>query len=308
MQSGKTTNFTAVLAKAVDRGYRLIIVLAGIHNELRRQTQSRLSDDLVRANPELWHALTRPEHDFQPPAAAQAFFGRYARQPVLCVVKKNGRVLRKLIDWLNEADRQLRSVPAIVIDDEADQAAVATARINPLIRELLQSLPRAAYIGYTATPFANLLIDPSAGDLYPEHFIVELPTSPHHYGTEVLFGRPPREDEDPNSVPGGKPMIRRVPDEEVSEVRPLTATDVDGFSVRVVGELRRAVLWFWLATAVRRSRGPVPHSTMLIHTSVRVSVQEAFRSPLEGFRKQTFEKLTLRGPATAQRTTGTVGG
>lgn len=296
VQSGKTTNFTAVAAKAADRGYRLIIVLAGIHNELRRQTQERLTNDLVDPNAELWHSLTKPERDFDPPAAAQAFFGRYAQQPVLCVVKKNGHVLRRLIDWLKEAETQLRSVPAIVIDDEADQAAVATARINPLVRELLDALPRVAYVGYTATPFANLLIDPSADDLYPEDFIVDLPKPRHHYGTEVLFGRPPRGDEDPNEAPAGKPMIRQVPDDEVSEVRPLTNADVDGFSVRIVGELRRSVLWFWLATAARRKRGAVPHSTMLIHTSVRVAVHEAFRGPLESFRARSFEKVVEQDP------------
>jgi hypothetical protein len=113
VQSGKTTNYTGVVAKAADRGYRLVIVLAGIHNELRRQTQNRLIARLIDPNPELWHQLTDPDRDFHPQANAPSYFARYSRQKVLCVVKKNAVVLRKLIAWLGEASQQLsRSLPS----------------------------------------------------------------------------------------------------------------------------------------------------------------------------------------------------
>ncbi len=74
-----------------------------------------------------------------------------------------------------DGSEYLADCPALIIDDEADQATVATETINPLIIEILGRLPKSAYVGYTATPFANLLIDPSAEDLYPEDFIVDLP-------------------------------------------------------------------------------------------------------------------------------------
>ncbi len=295
VQSGKTTNFTSVAAKAADRGYRLFIVLAGVHNELRRQTQKRLIRQLIDANPEFWHQLTGPEHDFQPIHNAPAFFGRHSQQPVLCVVKKNGAVLRKLIAWLEEAGATLEGIPALVIDDEADQAAVATATINPLIRRMLGLLPRCAYVGYTATPFANLLIDPAADDLYPRDFIVDLPKSKGHYGPEVLFGREPLDGEDPEHLDDGWDMIRTVPDDEVGDVRPLTSLDVDGFSPRLSGALREAVLWFWLATAARRHRGTgVQHSTMLVHTSLRVSVHQSFEGPFESFGERITQRLRGR--------------
>src|SRR5581483_2794367 len=137
------------------------------------------------------------------PANAQAFFSKYSEQAVLCVIKKNAVVLRKFIAFLEEAGMTLDQIPAIVIDDEADQAAVATQTINPLIRRLLDVLPRAAYVGYTATPFANLLIDPSTDDLYPRHFIVDLPTPPAHFGTESIFGREPLDGEDPGDYDEG---------------------------------------------------------------------------------------------------------
>lgn len=296
VQAGKTTNYTGVVAKAVDRGYRLVIVLAGIHNELRRQTQDRLIAHLVRSNPELWVQLTDPDQDFRPTANAPAYFGTYARQDVLCVVKKNAVVLRKLIEWLSEASQQLESIPALVIDDEADQAGVATKTINPLIRSLLDVLPRVGYVGYTATPFANLLIDPSSDDLYPKHFIVDLPQPPDHFGTESIFGREPLDGEDPADYDDEiLDMVRIVPDEEVPFVRPATSRDVDTFLADVQGQLRRSILYFWLATAARRVRGTgVPHSTMLIHTSVRVAVHESFRAPIAKLQEDTAARLVSR--------------
>jgi hypothetical protein len=296
IQSGKTTNYTGVIAKAADRGYRLVIVLAGIHNELRRQTQNRLQAQLVTPNPTLWHQLTDPTKDFNPHANAPAYFAQYNEQKVLCVVKKNAVVLRKLIAWLQEASEQLRLIPAIVIDDEADQAAVATTTINPLIRGLLEVLPRVAYVGYTATPFANLLIDPATDDLYPRHFIVDLPTPADHFGTESIFGRDPLDGEDPGDYDDGSlDMVRIVPDDEVAFVRPATQHDVDGFDPEVMGALRRAILYFWLATAARRDRATgVEHSTMLIHTSVRVAVHEAFRQPIDTLQREILERLQGR--------------
>lgn len=289
VQSGKTTNYTAVMAKAADRGYRLFVVLAGVHNELRRQTHTRLVEELVEPNSDLWFQITEEERDFTPPANARAFFAGQSGQPLLCVIKKNALVLRKFLRWLEEAGDALDDVPALVIDDEADQAAVATRTINPLIRDVIGALPRAAYIGYTATPFANLLIDPSADDLYPRDFIVDLPKPQGHYGTEVIFGRDELDGEGHGPV-DGYDMVRIVPDHEVGEVKPLDPQEVDFFTPRVGGQLRQAVLWFWLASAARRVRGTgVPHSTMLVHTSVRVPVHESFRRPLERLRERVLE-------------------
>jgi hypothetical protein len=325
VQSGKTTNFTSVAAKAVDRGYRLVIVLAGVHNELRRQTQQRLIDQLIKPNPELWQQLTRPEHDFHPKENAPAYFSQYSTQKVLCVVKKNGFVLRKLIEWLGEASDQLIKVPALIIDDEADQAAVATKTINPLIRELLDVLPKVGYVGYTATPFANLLIDPSAEDLYPRDFIVDLPQPEGHFGTSRIFGREPEDDEDAGNYDDESlDVVRRVPDEEVPFVRPLMKADIPGFVPAVQGTLKQALQYFWLATASRRARWTGnPHSTMLIHTSVSVSVHESFHAPIETLRqdllrrvkggdatligefRELWERETARVPAESVEETGT---
>lgn len=297
VQSGKTTNFTAVTAKAADRGYKLFIVLAGIHNGLRRQTQRRLVQQLVAPNPSRWLQLTDPDKDFTPPANAAAYLAKNNKQHILCVIKKNPRVLEKFSAWLETAAEYLADCPALIIDDEADQATVATDTINPLICEILGRLPKSAYVGYTATPFANLLIDPSAKDLYPEHFIVNLPKPQGHFGTEVLFGRDVMDGEDPEDVFDGYDMIREVPRSDVDLVRPGSRAEVDGFQPAISGSLRTAILYFWACTAARRLRKTGnPHSTMLVHTSVNTSVHNSFKQPL-GKLRDTSEALLRAGDA-----------
>ncbi|MEV6941013.1 Z1 domain-containing protein [Streptomyces sp. NPDC051172] len=292
VQSGKTTNFTSVMAKAADRGYKLFIVLAGIHNGLRRQTQARLVQQLVEPNPSMWSQLTGLDKDFTPQENPASYFGKSNKTHVLCVVKKNATVLRKLARWLEKASDYLEDCPALIIDDEADQATVATKSINPLILDIMSSLPKCAYVGYTASPFANLLIDPSAKDLYPEHFVVNLPKPQGHFGTEVLFGRYALDGEDPDQVDDGYDMIRSVPDEDVPCVRPATKADVEGFEPVITDTLRRAIEYFWLVTAARYVRGTGnPHSTMLIHTSVNTSVHNSFGRPLKHLRDRSARSL-----------------
>ncbi|MFD6493118.1 Z1 domain-containing protein [Streptomyces sp. NPDC060188] len=293
VQSGKTTNFTSVMAKAADRGYKLFIVLAGIHNGLRRQTQARLVQQLVEPNPSMWSQLTGLEKDFTPQENPASYFGKSNKTRVICVVKKNATVLRKLARWLEKASDYLEDCPALIIDDEADQATVATKSINPLILDIMGSLPRSAYVGYTASPFANLLIDPSAEDLYPKDFVVNLPKPNGHFGTEVLFGRYALDGEDPEQVDDGYDMIRSIPEDDVACVRPDTRADVDGFEPVITDSLQSAVEYFWLVTAARRVRRTGnPHSTMLIHTSVNTSVHNSFERPLKRLRDRAVRSLT----------------
>jgi hypothetical protein len=292
VQSGKTTNFTAVMAKAADRGYKLFIVLSGVHNALRKQTQVRLKNDLIAANPELWHEVTTPERDFGERGNAAAYLAA-KDQHLLLVVKKNAAVLRKLNAWLGTAHEYLENCPTLIIDDEADQSTVATKKINPLLHKVLSKFPKVGYVGYTATPFANLLIDPSVEqDFYPRDFIVNLPKPLGHQGTEVLFGREPLDWEDAADVPGGYDMIRRVQDDEVDDLKPKNKKEAPNFAPALTGSLEAAVRWFWLATAARRVRGTGnPHSSMLIHTSVDSGVHFAFVPVLKALRSKTLDGL-----------------
>jgi hypothetical protein len=302
VQSGKTANFTSLIAKAADAGYRLVVVLSGIDKGLRRQTNIRLKRELVGYSdsrstavplPPMgrqWHEFTRDEleGDFQPGYANHAAL--QGSQPVLLVVKKNGAVLRRLLRWLDEAPTEVRrALPFLLIDDEADQASVDTrgtyqaeddppdpdyeppSIINGLIRDLLRRFERRAYVAYTATPFANILIphdtaDPRVGnDLYPKDFIVDLPKSPGYFGAEEFFGRM-------DSASGTNV-------EGLDVVRDVSDTDIIGLQQGVIPEsLVAAILDFVLAGAARAQRGDAEApATMLIHASQLIVVQAQLR-------------------------------
>lgn len=284
VQSGKTANYTALIAKAADVGYRLIVVLAGIHNGLRQQTQERLEAELVSVNDDLkseWHTLTQRTEDFRARGTnTDAFLSAHSSQRILLVVKKNAHVLGRLVKWLNAAQPRLREqCPALIIDDEADQAGLNTGKnkrsaINAHLLALLAALPKSAYVGYTATPFANVLVDPSGEDLYPEDFIVSLKKPEGYFGTELFFGRDALESEDVEPPPPPD-MFREVADDELPLLRPMSKSGIDSFVPGMPDSLKTAVRYFLLATAARWVRGHRrKHSSMLVHTALNPSVHK----------------------------------
>ncbi len=301
VQSGKTANFTALIAKAADAGYRLVVVFSGIDNGLRRQTQIRLNKELtgyptnppgaVRMPPvgKQWHQFTTDDlqGDFHAGRANHAAL--QGSQPVLIVVKKNGPVLRRLQSWFQSAPEEVRkTLPALFIDDEADQASVdsrgsyqtqedfdadhpdyeAPAVINGLIRSLIGMFTRRAYVAYTATPFSNILIphdtyDGQAGaDLYPKDFLIDLPKPRGYFGTEEFFGRFDPVDD---SQVDGLDVLRIVTSEEV-------ASFVQ--NNELTPSVDQALHAFILGGAARALRGkPEAPCTMLVHTSQRIADQ-----------------------------------
>jgi hypothetical protein len=289
VQSGKTTNFMAVISKAADVGYRLFIVLSGITDNLRSQTQERLEGKLVGGLTDQWYLLTSLDSDFFSPENAGFLLGNQDHR-LLAVVKKNPYRLRRLKKWLDSAgpDR-LGRCPILVIDDEADQASIdvgvrgRTSKINGLIRQILER-PKAAYIAYTATPFANLLIDPSeSGDLYPRDFVVDLPRPQGYFGPEQIFGREPltQEEADAGAI-DGLDVIRHVPPDDIPLVQPPRGRGaVNSWEASIAPSLDDALCWFAMSTSARRSRGlGNPHATMLIHTSMLAAAHQKLAEPL----------------------------
>lgn len=280
VQSGKTANFTATIAKAADAGYRLFIVLSGVHNALRRQTQLRLDQELCEPHQTKWLQLTDESSDFGNPVKALALVAGTDLK-LLAVVKKNVSRLTRLRDWLMQAHESggLDRCPVLIIDDESDQASPNSSRdpdldrtkINQRIVELLH-LPRVAYIGYTATPFANVLINPADHeDIYPRSFIYALPKAAEYFGSEELFGLNQDEPEEDTTE---HDMIRFVPEAEAVKYKPTRGTK---FEPTVTQALVEAIRWFILATAARRVRnGVYKHSSMLVHTTMRVDPQISY--------------------------------
>lgn len=274
VQSGKTTNFMSVIAKAADAGFRLIIVLTGITENLRQQTQDRLEEQLINPQGQRWTRLTSHESDFSGDHNAQKLANAHDR--FIAVVKKNAHRLSALNEWISSAGNAVENCPILVIDDEADQASIDVSSksktersaINRHISQLLAH-NKTAYIAYTATPFANILIDPNdTEDLYPRDFIVTLPEPEGYFGSRKLFGRAPIREEDDNDIESFD-MIRDISESEVDSIRP--GKDKDGIEKAVCGgpALADAIRWFLMASAARRFRGQADkHSSMLVHTSM----------------------------------------
>lgn len=294
VQSGKTTNFLSVIAKAADIGYRFFIVLTGITESLRSQTQSRIESQLI-ANTPNWYTLTKVDRDFREDAyftekvehsnASTLLSNAAGGGPkLLAVVKKNVSVLRKLNDFIRSAGVSAQQCPILIIDDEADQASINVAKdtdrdpsaINGQLQQLLRN-QKTAYVAYTATPFANILVNPNdTGDIYPRDFIHVLPKPKGYFGTEQIFGVETDTGEFTES--DGIDIIREIPDLDAEDLRPPAkkrGAPAEPWDPTIPDSLVEAVRWFILASAARRRRGSTSHSSMLIHTAMTTRAHEA---------------------------------
>lgn len=287
VQSGKTAGYMAVLARAADAGFRLIIVLTGILDSLRNQTQGRLEDELLGRTPH-WHRMTSRESDFNPGAAnnLHTMINDTDDARVICVIKKNTHVLQSLLNWLRGAGAMvLKKCPTLIIDDEADQASINTgdrqtqnqrSAINGHITELLALLPRSAYVAYTATPFANVLVDPvDSMDLYPRDFIMSMPEPAGYFGASRVFGRLPLTEEDRDADLGGLDVVRDVPLSDIDALCTPSSSERDAFTPSMTPTLEEALRYFLLTCAARLARGHRSHHmSMLVHTSFYTVMHE----------------------------------
>ena len=292
VQSGKTANYAAVIAKAVDAGYRMIIVLAGMHNNLRRQTQVRLDRDLDKHR---WVQLTDSDADFTSQANTHSLVSGPSNK-LIAVVKKNSHRLSHLRDWLRACGSSLKSCPILIIDDEADQAtpnspttANPQTAINKLVREIWELVPQGTYVGYTATPFANVFMDPDdEQELYPSDFIRSLPLSPDYFGAERLFGRHALDSED--DPDDGLNVARDVPESDTTALA-VSGKDKDRWEAVLPESLQEAARWFLIATAIRRVRGQYKHSSMLVHFTHFVEPHFRMAETLRGWLRQEIKGL-----------------
>jgi hypothetical protein len=304
VQSGKTANYTGLVCKAADAGYRLIIVIAGIHNNLRNQTQARLDEGFIGrdtarlasvdkgkkqkiigvGNFDQRHfpvSLTNSIKDFNKATATTntSQIGSY-NVPVILVIKKNASTLKNLVEWLSEhsisSGSEMVEQPMLLIDDEADNASInikhgkdEVARINGQIRELLGLFRRSCYVGYTATPFANIFIDPDREDevfkqdLFPRHFIIGLDAPTNYFGAHKVF------------VENRDQHVRRITDN--LDTLPI-GHKIDHQLGELPGSLVTAIRTFLVARAVRNARGQQgQHASMLVNASRFTGIQGKLR-------------------------------
>ena len=340
VQSGKTSNYIGLINKAADAGYKLIIVLTGMHDNLRSQTQMRLDEGFLgydsgtrtldssnkvqivgvgKIDPSVKRPDTittrLPKGDFRR-SVAEHFNINPGGNPLLFVLKKNGNVLKNLLDWVewattntDEDGRKIVSgVPLLVIDDESDWGSIDTRDevigtdgkpdlehsptvLNGRIRKLLFSFEQSAYVGYTATPFANIFIHERAKtkdfgeDLFPRSFITSLPYPSNYISPSYYFGI--SEDDTEIETPRRElPIFRIIRDnaitQDLSEREGWMPPIHDSYHVprfdgdnKIPPSLREALLSFILVCAVRTARGQIQsHNSMLVHVTKFVNVQK----------------------------------
>ena len=304
VQSGKTSNYTGLICKAADAGYKLIVIIAGVHNNLRSQTQRRIDEGFVgRDSARLLSkrddmfvgvgqfdvtrrpvTFTNTLRDFNKMTATGVGIPlQNLNEPAVFVIKKNSSTLKNLIEWLTEhssrGGAQSVDEPMLLIDDEADNASInirhgagEVSRINGQIRDLLRIFDRSCYVGYTATPFANIFIDPDTDDqmrgedLFPRSFIVSLDPPSNYFGAAAVF----LEDSDR--------YIRHIDDNE--DLLPIKHPKEIVVS-SIPQSLIEATRAFILARAIRLARGHErQHCSMLVNASRFMNVQRQLRNEI----------------------------
>ena len=320
VQSGKTGNYTGLIAKAIDAGYKFIIVLSGIHNDLRAQTQLRINDELLgydmsqlmkssklsmgnrvgvgrlfpAHNGRVIQTLTTSDEkgDFRKATAETVNPILDGKHTYVLVIKKHTGVMKNLINWLQKSsfaiENKIRNVPMILIDDECDQASIDTkkqtefdeegyqtespTRTNERIRTILNTFSKSAYLGYTATPFANIFIKSDGKhvtlgeDLFPKNFIFSLKRPSSYIGPEEFFGLKGDVESD-----DALPLQRRAED-AMDVYFPKHKKDLQ--VTKLPKTLQDAVKAYLLTVAARKVRETSnSHSSMLVHVSRFTNVQ-----------------------------------
>lgn len=375
VQSGKTSNYIGLINKAADAGYKLIIVLAGMHDSLRSQTQIRIDEGFLGFNTQRSLQYSRTNRigvgfynvidnktsstidlpanalttsnlngDFNRKVALSSGIHLFGSDPIVAVIKKNGSILKNLISWLATwGDKQsdgkimIRNLPFLLIDDEADNASINVSKekvstINGCIRALLSLYEQSSYVGYTATPFANIFIplldDKSVKgldltikdfeftvgqDLFPKDFIINIPAPSNYIGPEKIFGLPSN-GTDENDLIDPLPLIRIIKDYQTDNVTHqdkyhftnLVEEDVyqfipdkhkknDPLPDHLPSSLRYAIKCFLLSSAARFVRGQINvHNSMLIHVSRFIVWQDRIASLVDAELKFYQRQIELQ--------------
>lgn len=311
VQSGKTSNYTGLICKAADAGYKLIIVLAGIHNNLRSQTQLRLDEGFLGFDTQFQRAFNTGQHtigvgigkDALPVHSVTSssdngdFSARTTQtfntnEPIIAVVKKNTKVLEKLFQWLSSqaginanGERKISNKSLLLIDDEADNASINTnkdedksTKINEHIRNILRLFDKSGYVGYTATPFANIFIPIEEDQLFPRDFIINIQAPSNYIGPEKVFGIKVLEDDEISD--DVLPIVNKI--EDYQNFVPNGHKRDSELPDTIPDSLRLAIKSFIITCAIRRLRGQeTVHNSMLIHASRFTNWQDRIKELVE---------------------------
>lgn len=304
VQSGKTANMAALLAMAADWGWNMFVVLSGTIDNLRQQTQTRLLNDLNHPGNLSWIGLEHLSKKVSLGQRAQDLhFTETSKQRYFTVCLKNKSRLEGLIDWLQQDANQQQKMKILVIDDESDQAGVNTADINSdtykviyrLIRDLVNGKSSKSeivktkykamnYIGYTATPYANVLNEAGEETLYPKNFISTLGVSRQYFGPQQIFGL-----EGDDGGFEGLDIIRRINDVQLLAIKDIHDEGL-GYTPTA---LKNAIAWFLCGVACMRFWEYKKPISMLVHTSQKTNHHTNVANAISGWLKGTSQEELL---------------
>ena len=347
VQSGKTANYLGLITKAADAGYKVIIIIAGMLEELRKQTQIRLEESFVgvnaidnkeigvgilseRTDEKTPFCVTNRESDFRKQRTQDTgnLSNITASAPYVIVVKKNLSVLNNLNDWLDSIrknnEQHLINKSMLLIDDEADNASIDlksrvkdkkprkpltdkqeeaknkmdfpeehwsnydVTKINGSIRRIIKAFKICTYIGYTATPFANIFISPKThnkilnDDLFPKHFLCYLEPASEYFGPSQAFL------EERN-----KRFFNEISEDEISSGRGIRIPHKKDFKLEVMPDsLKESINSFVIATSIRWLNGEVKeHSSMLVNASSYTDTQVSIADVIKEFTRNLANGL-----------------
>ena len=345
VQSGKTANYLGLICKAADAGYKVIIVVAGMLEELRKQTQTRLEESFVGFNDLKGErvgvgtikkrdlkfkpiCVTDRDTDFTKAKTNSDLINITQSAPYVIVVKKNKNTLVHLNTWLNKIRKngnfedEKIPLPLLLIDDEADNASINVKgrrkkakksddkKIDPLedlypeenpenfnvtainqkLRLILTKFTTATYVGYTATPFANIFISPKTWDdvlqqdLFPSDFIFYLGVADNYFGpTQAFLQR--------QKYPK---FLKEIDIEETLDGSGITIPHKKDFRLDDVPEsLKDAIKSFIVTTSIRWSEGyKNKHASMLVNASCYSDVQISIAEVINSYKNLIADSLS----------------
>ena len=305
VQSGKTTNMAALMAMAADRSWNVFIVLTGMIDNLRKQTQDRLFTELVQTNGSVnWDIVENPSMDGSSPRIPQNM--DFNSNQFIIVSLKNGSRLKGLLEWLASDPNKRKQMRILVIDDESDQASINTSdltyeerrTINRLLvnlvngkthdgKELIPPYQALNYVGYTATPYANVLSESAEESLYPKDFIALLSQSPNYLGPTQIFGV----DGEDNLT--GLDIIREIDKVDPNEYNKISLIH-QGKSSELPKALKESIAYFIASSASLRKHNFGRPVSMLVHTSVAKNHHDnVANSIVKWLREAPNEVLTI---------------
>ena len=323
VQSGKTQNYLGLINKAMDAGYKVVILLGGHMNNLRKQTQMRVDEGVIGR--ESKHIVAphlgvpkktgvgkyRHGHNVATVTSSDEF-GDFQKRiantlgitfdnladPIIFTVKKNHSILKNLYEWiktnhmLNPEDGKKLDLPLLFIDDEADYASINTkfnrddiTATNKYIREILGLFNRSTYVAYTATPFANIFIDPNStdemygDDLFPKDFMIRVPVPDNYLGQDYYF---PIERDNSKAI---HPVV--TIDDNETYMLDLSHKSDSQIKKGLAPSLKEAIRAFIISNSLRDFRGDKgEHKTMMINISHFALTQNSLSILVDDYLKE----------------------